>query len=227
MVKTVIDQKSIRYPELINDKGSLTQTEKQLLGNFIILSGPRVLVELGVYKAVTTKFICNFLLENNIQGKLYGFDIPEVVENLKKDPELILFMKKGILEFIPGWLPDSLKNWLNDFKGSIDFVLDDALHDYPSVYGELKLLWPRLSSQGFILCHDYVDHFEGVTYAVDKFSKRPDVNVLPLLSSDQARENGYASVLVGIRKKQYKNEILRYVKQEVYLLKKRNYLGAF
>ena len=77
-----------------------------------------------------------------------------------------------MLEFVPGWLPNSLKSWLREHDDEINLVLDDALHDYTSVYNELKLTWPRLAKDGFIICHDYVDHFEGVTYAIDKFSKQ-------------------------------------------------------
>lgn len=216
MKKTAEKQKEIKYPHLVNDGGSLTQTEKQILGNFIILSGAKTMLELGMFKAVTTKYICNFMIENNIDGKLYGFDIPEVIENLSKDPELRKFIDKDILELVPGWLPFSLKKWLSEHDEPIDFVLDDALHDYPSVYGELKLIWPRLAKHGFILCHDYVDHFEGVTYAVDKFARKHNVQVLPLLSSDYARNNGYASVLVGLRKKEHRRGLFTIFKQEFY-----------
>ena len=210
----------IKYPALIDDKGSLTAFEKQLLGNFMILSGAKVILELGVFKGVTTKFICSFLESNNIEGKVYGFDIPEVVEVLEKDAELKAFIEKGLLVLVPGRLPHSLKKWLHDFKHlSIDFVLDDALHDYPSVYGELKLIWPHLSSSGYVLCHDYGNVFPGVVYAVDKFATKYKARMIPLLPSLNTKEMGLGSALVALRKKEFKWSFKQTLKQELFVVK--------
>lgn len=208
----------IKYPKLVNDKGSLTEVEKQILGNFIVLSGGKVLLELGLYKAVTTKFICHFLEINKIEGKLYAFDIPDVVESVSNDPEIKDFINKGILELVPGWLPHSLSNWIKNHPGvPIDFVLDDALHDYPSVYGELKLIWPRLAKSGFILCHDYAGKFPGVVYAVNKFASRHNACMVPMLSSPKTQAAGMGSVLVALRKREFPGKLSSMISNEYYL----------
>ena len=54
-----------RYPILPihnNSEGSLTAIEKSILGNFIALSKPRNILEIGMYKGATTEIICKFIL---------------------------------------------------------------------------------------------------------------------------------------------------------------------
>ena len=193
----------IVYPALVSEKGSLTKVEKQILGSFIMLSGASTILELGAYKGVTTKFICNFLKENNSSAKLFSFDVPDVVAVLEKDTELLEFINSGQLTFVSGYLPFTLKNWLLKYSQTIDIVLDDALHDYKSVYEEVRLIWPRLSTDGYILCHDYTDKYWGVIHAVNKFSRRYGTMNLSLHSSPTAATGGFGSVLVVLRKQKF------------------------
>ncbi len=166
----------IKFPEIVLSAHSLTPMEKMLLGNFLLVARPKVVVELGVYKAQTTEFICEFLALNGIDAPVYGFDIPEQIAEIRaENPRIQALEAAGKLHLIPGWLPDSLQAWLDTHTNlKLDFVLVDATHEYPNVTSELELLWPRVAPHGVVLCHDYdrrPEH-EGVRYAVDRFAAR-------------------------------------------------------
>ncbi len=197
-----------------NSVGSLTAIEKSILGNFIALSKPRNILEIGMYKGATTEFICTFIEENGIDSKVIGFDFPEVIKTIKNTNKSIeKYEAKSLLQTIPGTSPDSVNKWLIESNESVDIALVDAEHEYGSVIKELNLLWPKLSDSGYILCHDYSAKFEGVRYAVDYFAKRHNAMILPLSSLDRQTESDTknyinhpegSSVIVALCKRPYK-----------------------
>ena len=194
----------VKFPDLVAEHGSLTPLEKILLGNVILLGRPRLIVELGVFHAVTTQFICDFLDENDIDATVVGFDLPEVVAGLRKENTAVQHYEDvARLQLIPGRLPVSLQDWLQRLDQPVDLAFVDATHDYRSVKAELNLLWPRLAPDGFILCHDYSEKYDGVRHAVDRFAAKVGARVLPLTSSARARQHGYASVLVALRRRTF------------------------
>jgi len=201
----------IKFPRLVSVHGSLTAMEKILLGHFILLVRPRLTVELGVFKAITTQFMCDFLVKNGIDGVVVGFDLPEVIAELR-DQETVKYLEQvSRLRLIPGRLPDSLANWLSSSDEQIDLALVDASHDYRSVIGELSLLWPRLSPEGYILCDDYCSKHDGVRYAVDHFAARQDAMALPLLSSQRVGRTEHTSELVAVCRRPYEFTLLRWM----------------
>lgn len=188
----------IAWPELIGDEGSLTIMEKILLGNFIALTQPELIVELGVYRAVTTDFICSFLELNEIPGTVIGFDLEEQVDLLRKENAAVQkYEASGRLQLVPGMLPESLRRWLQG-NPAIGLAFVDATHDYPSVKGELASLWPHLAPEGFIVGHDFSPKYDGVRYAFERFAKRNGASMMPLIGSQPARAAGHGSVLVAL-----------------------------
>lgn len=215
----------IKYPPIGLAASSLTPLEKIHLGAMIMTVQPRIMVELGVLKAVTTAYLCAFLEANNLDTRVYGFDLPHVVEGLRRDnTEVQALEASGRLVLVPGHLPDSLSDWLATHAAPIDMALVDALHDYKSVTSELELLWPRLHPYGAILCHDYDQnamHY-GVRVAVDRFVRRkPDAQgtsfispitrydqVLRELPGEDIEKFTYVSTLALVRKRPYKLTLL-------------------
>jgi len=189
----------IRMPPLMNQQGSLPPIEKSLLAHFISMIQPTVIVELGVLRAVTTEFMCRVLVENGFDGKVVGFDLDPVVEDLRAHNEAVKqYEASGQLELVPGRLPDSLKWWLRQTGHKIDLALVDGTHDYRSVLGELELLWPWLSDHGVILCDDYSEKYDGVRYAVHRFVRRHrDAMAMPL-GSPRTLGTPYGSALAGV-----------------------------
>ena len=173
----------IRVPELHQQQGSLTPIEKLQLSILIAGVRPRILVETGVWRGRTTRFLSDFLTLNQIPGMVYGFDRPEIVrELLVGDP---FFTSATNIEFVTGDLPASLVNWLSRTNEQVDFALIDAHHSYYAVYRELSLLGPRMNPGGYIFCHDYGESgskYEGVMCAVNDFSAKFGFSVLPLRS---------------------------------------------
>lgn len=61
-----------------------------------------------------------------------------------------------------------------------DFIYIDACHTYKSVWGDLRLWWPKLKKGGVFAGHDYFEsNGIGVIQAVDEFAKefRRDVHI--------------------------------------------------
>ena len=196
---TVEPKDLIHLPELTVATGSLSPMERSLVAHFLLLSRPQVVVELGVFEAHTSQFLCDVLKMNDIQAKVYGFDLKHVVKKLRAENQAVQALEQdNKLALIPGELPRSLIDWLNQTNSTIDFALVDARHDYHSVMQELNLLYPRLSRGGFILCHDYSPPYEGIRYAVNHFAKSKGAMMLPLGSTDEASNSGHHSVLVAL-----------------------------
>ena len=221
----------IKYPEVVESAASLRPLEKIFVANFIMLIRPKVIFELGVYKGVTTEFIYDFLQANGFtETRIIGFDLPEMIDGIRENnPKLRQLEEEGRIEFVPGSMPESLSNWLDAHPNmQCELALVDAMHSFENVTSELSLLWPRLSQQGIILCHDYapVGEHEGLCYAIDYFAMRTrGTHVMTLGSSTQADQflyEGeqmamYHSVLVGVRRRPYKfkwRTLLRYLRRE-------------
>jgi len=198
----------IRMPPLLASHGSLSPMEKSLLGYFIILSRPKLIVEIGVYRAITTRLILDFLRLNEIDAQVVGFDMPDTCEQLlRENGEVRQAVESGRLRLVGGELPSSLRRWVEEEKPVVDLALLDARHDFPSVDWELKLLWPCLSSNGYILGHDYTGEFDGVRYAFDHFASKVGAHLLPLESRWPSPELGRDSVLVALRRPVYRKTL--------------------
>lgn len=200
----------IHLPDLTVAAGSLSPMERSLLAHFLLLTRPQVVVELGVFEAHTSQFMCDVLKMNDIAAKVYGFDLPHVVENLRESNQRVQQLEAHQqLELIPGALPHSLIHWLKQLDRPIDFALVDARHDYYSVMTELSLLYPRLRKGGFILCHDYSEAYDSVYYAINRFAQAKGAMILPLASTPDASEAGHHSVLVAVARPIYPHHLTR------------------
>ena len=54
--------------------------------------------------------------------------------------------------------------------GSLDFVFIDARHDYPNVWADVRLWYPKVRAGGIVSGHDYGRLKRGVVRAVDEFA---------------------------------------------------------
>jgi hypothetical protein len=178
----------VNMPPMLQQRASLTPLEKAQVGLMVVALQPQVVVETGVWRGRTTHFLSELMRLNHIDGRVYGFDFPDVIDELYEiDP---FFKSVSNVEFIKGSLPLSMKDWLvNNPNLMIDFALVDATHSYNAVYDELTLIAPRLCKDGYIFCHDYdVDEKShvGVAAAIDDFCWKFDFTVMPLHSRPPA-----------------------------------------
>lgn len=188
MLREVNFSDIVDMPILFQQRASLTPLEKAQVGLMLIALQPKVIVETGVWRGRTTRFLSELMTRNGINGTLYGFDFADVIEELYEiDP---FFNSTSNVEFIKGPLPGSMKIWLQDNSDlKIDLALIDATHSYNAVYDELSLIAPRLSQDGYIFCHDYdVDEKShvGVVAAIEDFCRKFDFAVMPLHSRPPA-----------------------------------------
>lgn len=202
----------IQLPDLTIAEGSLSPMERSLIAHFIMLSRPKTIIELGVFEAHTSVFMCDVLKMNGLDATVYGFDLAPVISNLRdNNTEVNQLEDDDKLSLVPGALPQSLIDWLDKNKQDVDFALVDARHDYYSVMTELRLLYPRLKRGGFILCHDYSDKYDSVYYAINRFARANGAMVLPLASTPEATDKGHHSVLVAVAKPIYPHYLTRNV----------------
>lgn len=194
----------IILPPMDSAEKSLSWSEKLLLSTFITMIRPRLIVELGVYQAHTTEFVCRFVELNSIDATVVGFDLPDIIATLRTSNEAVQrYEQQGRLRLIPGRLPESLQAFVTS-SPAIDLALVDAVHRYSNVTDELELLWKHLSPDAIVLCHDYHEMFEGIRYAVDRFSKQNDAAMFPLQTSPEARSVDIHSSLVALRRQPHR-----------------------
>jgi hypothetical protein len=178
----------LQMPLLHQTWGSLSALEKCQLGILISAIRPKVIVETGVWQGATTKFLSEFLDLNKIPGLVYGFDLPEIIDELiMNDP---FFAAASNVRFVKGTLPHSLSAWLTSEHPNVDLALIDANHSFYSVYSELSLIAPRLANDGYIFCHDYGKPgtaFDRVMCAVNEFARLNGFSVLPFHSQADSR----------------------------------------
>lgn len=178
----------VNMPNLLQQRASLTPLEKAQVGLTVVAIQPQVVVETGVWRGRTTRFLSELMTNNHIDGVVYGFDFPDVIDELYEiDP---FFNSVGNVKFVKGALPNSMRDWLAQNPSlMIDFALVDATHSYTAVYDELTLIAPRLREDGYIFCHDYdLDEKShvGVMVAIEDFCRKNDFAIMPLLSRPPA-----------------------------------------
>lgn len=192
----------IKIPDLHQQKASLTPLEKAQIGILLTAIRLKVVIETGVWRGRTTRFISEFLTLNGIPGTIYGFDFPEVIDELFEFDRF--FSKVQNVKFIKGVLPGSLKEWINEKKIRVDFALIDAYHSYYAAYTELYNIESYLNTGGYIFCHDYdldIKAHEGVLCAVNDFANRKGFTVLPFLSKTPSPKTDRSAQSAILRRK--------------------------
>lgn len=190
-----------------------------IIGQLILISQPDLIIETGTFKGQTTRFLSEFTTLNDLPDcKIKSFDLPEVINDLiSSDP---FFADNIQIEFITGWLPDSLANFISRLDQPIDFAIIDAQHSYKAVKNELDILNPHMRPGGYIFCHDYREDdpsYEGVVYAVNRFASQHGYDVLPLNSSMfGAKELVWGSAI--LRKKTFKPSFIKQTHYQIVTL---------
>jgi len=177
----------IKYPEMSHEAGSIGFLEKIFIGNFIYMIRPTLIIETGLFKGYTHKFISDFVILNKIQGcRIVSFDLSEVVQSFKeKNPD---YIENGVSEFVGGNLPESLQQFLKHTSELIDFAVVDSDHSYEGVLNDLNAIGPRLKEGGYIFCHDYRpfdEKYMGTTLAVDEYCLSNGYDYLPLFTETE------------------------------------------
>lgn len=177
-------QDVISYPEMLHEPGSIGFLEKILISNIIFMISPKLIIETGLFKGYTHKFVSNFIATNKIPDcRVVSFDLPDVVNQYKKEnPDC---ESNGISEIVGGTLPDSLQSFLRRTSDKVDFAIIDSDHSYQGVLNDLKTIGPSLSEGGYIFCHDYRpfdEKYIGTSQAIDEFSIANGYDYLPLMA---------------------------------------------
>jgi Methyltransferase domain len=187
----------ISFPDMEHHAGSVGFIEKMIIGELLIVAQPKLVIETGVYRGFTTKFVCEFL-KNNGQSdcRIVAFDRPDVVQELQRDP---YFAAEQKIELVGGALPASLKKHLQATEQMIDFAIVDADHSYRGVTGDLKALAPHIRPGGYIFAHDYRTgdpEYKELISAVDHFALTHGFSMLPLNPTPFGTQNVWGSAIL-------------------------------
>ncbi len=130
----------------------------------IRIKKPRIIVETGVHRGVSSLFILQALEDNN-EGNLFSIDLPlaeyEVKEGIHTASNLVK-EKVGICvsnnlkkrwNLILGDSKKELPNVLKD-KENIDFFLHDSQHTFEHMIWEYETIWPKLIKNGLLVSDD-------------------------------------------------------------------------
>jgi hypothetical protein len=152
--------------------------------------------------------LADFISLNNLgECRIASFDLPNVINELTETNSY--FKNNPKIELVQGWLPQSLKDYLKQTNKPVNFAIVDAQHSYNAVIKELNIIHLWLKAGCYIFCHDYRENdpnYEGVVFAVDKFAKKNNYNILPLNSSTLNDEEvvwGAALLRKPLRKRQF------------------------
>lgn len=191
----------ISMPELSMQTASLTPLEKSMIALLITAIKPKLIIETGVWRGLTTRFISEFANQNSLQFKIVGFDLPDIIDELLE----IDFLKQSPnIQFVKGLLPESLTGWLTQSHPIIDFAIIDADHNYFSAYTELSAIEPYLAEDGYFFCHDYgidQNNHEGVLCAVEDFCRQYGFTALPLQSRPSSPKTILSAQSVILRRR--------------------------
>jgi predicted O-methyltransferase YrrM len=175
----------IMFPDMIDEAGSIGCVEKMIIGQLIMISQPRLVIETGVFKGQTTRFVADFIVMNRLPAcRIVSFDFPQVIQRVQTDP---YFANHQQIELIAGILPNALAKFLSDCVQPVDLAIIDAEHSYSAVMQELTCIHQKLRPGGYVFCHDYREHdpkYEGVRVAIEEFAQRRQYHFLPLQPSE-------------------------------------------
>ena len=164
---------------------------------------PKFFLEVGVFRGVTARNVCELLSEmHNNDFKYIGLDLfeknlenkDEVIPNTKFSNPLktiyFNYIKKQnpySLEAVSELL-DKFKKNISLIKGNsnnilkkidmskIDYIFLDGGHEYKTVMNDLSCCIEAINQNGTVLCDDYdLSYAPGVKKAIDEFVKRNDL----------------------------------------------------
>ncbi len=201
------------YPLTGHQTGSMGYGEKFIIGQLISLISPELVIETGTFKGQTTQFVSEYLIQNGfLHSKIATFDLPETFAEAKRNNAYLKDAHN--IELIAGWLPWTLKSYLENQNKRVDLAIIDADHTYNSVYYELKLIDKYISDRGYILCHDYVTEYNETIYAIESFARANNYYLLPLLPTEDIKgDNFWGSAL--LRKKNINIKLFSSLKYRV------------
>lgn len=116
------------------------------------LTHPRVSVETGVARGVTTAATLQAMEDNGI-GHLYSVDLPPLGARPGYVGHLVPDRLRHRWTLRPGPSRYILPRLLTEL-GEIDLFLHDAEHTYSSQMEEFETVWPHLRSGGLLLADD-------------------------------------------------------------------------
>ncbi len=123
----------------------------------------RTIVEVGVWKGLTSSLLCQAMQLNGTKGRVWGFDNGDFESEARDRIERL-----GFTEFWTYVSQDSAKAGQHWDDGPIDFLMVDAAHDYKSVVADMQAWMPHVAPRGYVFCHDY-NPGTGVWRAVNEF----------------------------------------------------------
>jgi len=134
-----------------------------LFEGLIILNDFKVIVELGVCMASTTKSLCRGALYTG--GMVYGYDFWSAHSSVTSSwdaagsKELCdnILLNEGYSNFELTNIntqSQEFKELINKKHNFIDFAFIDANHSYYGVKNDFDIIYPKLSSFGIIAFHD-------------------------------------------------------------------------
>lgn len=155
----------MKFKELIDTEvpkdDSTSEGEKMILYWLIKEMKPKVVVETGTHRALTSLYMAHALYENG-QGHLTTYDPYEWGQkgNIGKFPELMSFITY------------KQQAGTEMSEEQIDFAFIDGYHGFKDAFDEIRVLMPRLAKNATVIFHDCWPTEEGgidVNGAIETF----------------------------------------------------------
>lgn len=131
------------FKKEIPSEDSTSEEEKTILFDEIKKLKPKVIVETGTHRGLTTLYLAQAVLENKV-GHIYTFDPFEWGQrgNFRKFPE-----QETVITY------EQIKG--KDLEvDNIDFFFCDGFHEKQEVLDEIDAIFPRLNKGAVVYFHD-------------------------------------------------------------------------
>lgn len=139
---------------------------QEYLYRLVRAARPKVVIETGVYRGISTAFILA-ALEDNRQGALFSIDMPSA-EYIDPDFEVTdsspLFRKESVGFAVPDELRSRWRLILGDARKvlprllghqpEVDFFYHDSEHSYSHMTWEYEQVLPHITEHGFLTSDD-------------------------------------------------------------------------
>ena len=162
-----------------------------ILSEYIVARNAKRVLDVGVWKGLSTINMAKTLKNNNIDGKVYAVDtfLGSTEHWLTSDLRPDLKRVHGYPSLYYTFLANVFDNDVQDYVipvtvtsesayhifSKLDYTFDvihiDAAHEYESAKRDMENYWNLLAPGGVMICDDYNQWWPDVVKAIDDFTK--------------------------------------------------------
>jgi predicted O-methyltransferase YrrM len=164
-----------RYAQIDRFRGLRSVQRFEMLAFLVWRNGWKTGAELGVHLGTTSEYLLKHFPDLSLVGvdffgypphEVFGPARPSAVHEEKRAKVEAIYAQYGTRARLIA--KPTHEAAAEVAAGSLDFIFVDADHRYESVKDDIARWMPKLKPSGWMIGHDYLEHFDGVFRAVNE-----------------------------------------------------------